>query len=156
MELVLEKALDGSLRPATEEDAEKLTRIKVGAGVKVKLTQTRNYAFLKKTMVLFGVAFDYFVEHGISAMSYRGLAVAPSKERFRKDLTILAGHYTATYDIRGAVRLEAKSLSFANCTEEEANAIYQSVITAALDNVYRGSLTERELQDWVDKLLRFA
>lgn len=156
MEIVLEKTFDGALRPSTEEDAEKLRTFKLGQGVKVKVTKARNYKFLQKLMVLYSVAFDYYCEHCISAMTYRGQAVEPSKERFRKDLTILAGHYTATYDIRGNVRLEAKSLSYANCSEEEAQAIYQSVITAALNNVYRGSISEKELQDWVDKLLRFA
>lgn len=156
MELIVEKCIDGSLRPSTEDDAEKLRTFKVGQGVRVKLTKARNYKFLQKTMVLFQCAFDYFCEHGINAMTYRGQTVTASKERFRKDLTILAGHYTATYDIRGNVRLEAKSLSYANCSEEEAQAIYQSVITAALANVYRGSMTESELQDWVDRLLRFA
>lgn len=156
MELIVEKCIDGSLRPATEEDAEKLTRFRVGVGVKVKMAQARNYAFLKKTMVLFQVAFDYYCEHGIGTMEYRGQKVEPSKERFRKDLTILAGHYTPTFDIRGNVRLEATSLSYANCTEEQAQAIYQSVITAALKNVYGGSMTEVALQEWIDKLLRFA
>lgn len=156
MELILEKCIDGSLRPATEEDAAKLRTFKLGQGVRVNVTRARNYKFLQKTMVLFQVAFDYYCEHGISEMTYKGMKVAPSKERFRKDLTILAGHYTATYDIRGNVRLEATSLSYGSCTEEEAQAIYQSVITAALKNVYMGSMSEGELQDWVDRLLRFA
>ena len=156
MEVIMEKRLDGSFVPATEEEAEKLKSIKAGQGVRVKVTRARNYKFLKKTMVLFGVAYDYFCEHGISKQTYKGQPVTPSKEVFRKDLTILAGHYTPTFDIRGRLRLDADSLSFASCSEEKANAIYQSVITAALANVYKGSMTEEELQEWVDKLLRFA
>lgn len=152
----MEKRRDGSFIPATEEEAEKLKMIKAGEGIRVKVTKVRNYRFLQKTMVLFGVAYDYFCEHGVGQLTYKGQEVTPSKERFRKDLTILAGHYKPTFDIRGNLRLEASSLSFANCSEEKANAIFQSVITAALANVYKGSMTERELQDWVDKLLRFA
>lgn len=156
MELIVEKVLDGSLRPATEHDAELLTQIKSGQGVRVKLVRIRNYAFLKKTFALFKVAYEHFCEYGVGQLEYKGRKVTPSFDRFRKDLIILAGHYEPVFDIRGNLRLEAHSLSYANCSEEKANEIYQSLITAALANVYMGRLNEVQLNDLVGKILHFA
>lgn len=155
-EIFLIKHMDGALRPASEEDAEALRRWKVGEPVKVEARKPRNYRLLQKTMVLFRLAYEHFCEFGVSEVTYKGRKVVPCKERFRKDLTILAGHYDPVFDIRGNVRLVAKSLSYARCTEEQAQEIYQSVVTAALANVYRGRLSEEQLKQAVDDILRFA
>lgn len=156
MEIFLRKSLDGSLRPATEDDAEALKRFKVGDPVKVEATFPRNYKFLQKTMVLIGLAYDHFCEFGISEAVYRGQSVVPSKETFRKNLIVLAGHYTPVFDIRGRIRLEPKSLSYGKCTEDEAQKIYSSLIDAALRNVYRGDLTPDDLDKRVMEILSFA
>lgn len=155
-EIYLIKHGDGSFRPATEQDVEAMRRFKVGTAVKCEVKEVRNWAFLKKTMVLFREAYEFFCEHNLSTQTYRGQPVVPDKDRFRKDLTILAGHYKPTFDIRGNVRLQASSLSYANCSQEKAERIYQDVITASLKNVYRSNLSEAELRDHVDKVLRFA
>lgn len=156
MEIVLIKTMDGSLRPATEEGIEQLQRLKVGAGIRCKVAQIRNYRFLQKTMVLFQVAFDHWVENNLQTLEYKGEKVLPSLERFRKDLIIVAGHYEACYDLAGKVRLTAKSLSYANCSEEEAGKIYSDVINAILARVYRGQMDEQRLQEQVDQIIRFS
>lgn len=156
MEIILVKTLDGSLRPATEEGIDQLRKLKVGAGVRCKVAQIRNYKFLQKTMVLFGVAFAHWEENSLGDLEYKGQKVQADKERFRKDLTILAGHYDPIYDITGKVKLQARSLSYASCSEEEAQAIYSSVINAALRHIYQGQMDERRLQEQVDQIIRFA
>lgn len=156
MDIFVRKTMDGALRPVSEEDAEALKRFKLGDPIKVKVTQPRNYKFLQKTMVLFGLAYEHFCEFGISEAEYQGRKVVPCKETFRKNLIVLAGHYDPVFDIRGKVRLVPHSLSFANCTEEKAQRIYNDVITAVLANVYRGNLTEEELNRRVAEVLAFA
>ncbi|APQ14705.1 hypothetical protein BJP27_24345 (plasmid) [Pseudomonas oryzihabitans] len=156
MEIILVKTLDGALRPATEEGIEQLQKLKVGAGVRCEVKQVRNYRFLQKTMVLFKVAYNHWVENNLQLLEYKGEKVLPCINRFRKDLIIVAGHYEATYDLNNKVRLTAKSLSYANCSEEEAQAIYSSVIDAILARVYRGQMDERRLQEQVDQIIRFT
>lgn len=156
MEIILVKTMDGSLRPATEEGIEQLQKLKVGAGVRCEVKQVRNYKFLQKTMVLFRVAYDHWCENNLAAMEYRGRQVVPCIDRFRKDLIIMAGHYEPTYDITGKVRLKAASLSYANCKEEQARAIYSDVINAILKHVYRNQLDEQRLQQQVDEIIRFS
>jgi hypothetical protein len=105
---------------------------------------------------LFKLAYDHFCEHGISVQEYKGQKVMPSYDRFRYDLVILAGHYTPVFNIRGELRLEAKSISYAKCSEDEAEKIYSSCIDAALKNVYKTATDEKTLRDMVDRLLSFA
>ena len=156
MKLYLKKMPGGTLVPDNEETAAWLQKKKVGAVLAGEFKEPRNYKFLQKTHCLFKVCFDYFTEIHEWNVQYRGMKVEPSIEMFRKQLTILAGHYTATFDIRGNVKLEAKSLSFANCTEEEAERIYQDVISAALKHVYKQTMSEAKLRSMVDDILAFA
>jgi hypothetical protein len=141
--------------PTTEQEVDKLKRIKIGSVVKVTLKRTRNYKFLQKTMVLFQTAYEHFCEHGVPEVHYKGERVLPSFDRFRKDLTILSGHYTATINIKGEVRLEAKSLSYGECTEEEAEQIFSDVLNAAIKSVYKYTKREEDLRDIVERLSQF-
>jgi len=146
----------GTLVPDNDETVEYLQKVKTGAVLSGEFKQPRNYKFLQKTMVLFNFCFEHFAERmGEVGLEYKGQRAHPSKDRFRKDLTILAGHYTVTYDIQGRVKAEAKSLSFANCSEEEAERIFSDVINAALRHVVTVGFTEQELRETVDGLLRF-
>ena len=154
--LYLRKIPGGMLVPDNDETAEWLQKVKTGDVLGGEFSRPRNYKFHRKMMALFKVCFDYFTDQHEWNVQYRGMKVEPSFDLFRKQLTILAGHYNATYDIRGNVRLEAKSLSFANCSEEEAEKIYQDVITAALKQVFKFSISEEQLRKIVDDILAFA
>ncbi len=48
------------LMPCHDNDRDKLKSIKLGKPVKVKLTQIRNYEFLRKYFALLNLAFDYW------------------------------------------------------------------------------------------------
>jgi hypothetical protein len=147
----------GILVPDNDETAAYLQKIKTGAVISGEFVQPRNYKFLQKTMCLFQHCFDVFSEQmEESHMEYKGQKAEPSLDRFRHDLTILAGHYDVTYDINGVVRLEAKSLSYGKCSEQEAERIYNDVINAALKQVFRMSMTEDELKKTIDQILGYA
>lgn len=142
--------------PDNDETVEYLQKIKAGAVLSGEFVQPRNYKFLQKIHVLFHTAYDYFSEHLETDIEYRGQKVRPSYDRFRKELVILAGHYEPVFNIRGELRVEAKSLSFAKCTEQEAEKIFSDCINAALKNVYRFSIDEEQLRTIVDEILAFA
>lgn len=156
MKLFLKKQPGGSLVPDDDDALEWLQGIKTGTVISANVSRPRNYRFHRLMMALYRTCFDYFSEHVCFEIEYKGIKAEPSFDRFRKDLTIMAGHYNATYDIKGNVRLEAKSINFASCPEEEAKQIYSDVINAALKHVYKGAMTEAELQKVVDDILRFA
>lgn len=157
MKCYLRKMPGGLLVADNDETAAYLQKLKTGAVVSAEVAQPRNYKFLQKTMCLFQYCFDVFAEQmEESHLEYKGMKAEPSLDRFRKDLTILAGHYNATYDITGAVKLEAKSLSYGKCTEEEAERIYNDVINAALKQVFKLTMNEDELKTIVDQILGYA
>lgn len=154
--LFFKKMPGGYLAPADDEAAEWLQKIKTGDAVAGDFVRPRNYKFHAKLICLYRLAYDYFADNLDGGLQYKGQKCTPSFDRFRRDLTILAGHYTATYGIMGDVRLEAKSISFANCSEEEAERIFSDVINASLKQVFKMSVSEDELRTMVDNILHFA
>lgn len=156
MKVYFRKVQGGVLVPDNEETAAWLQKKKPGTVLAGEFSQPRNYQFLKKMMALFGCCFDYFKDNQDWAVEYKGQKVEPSFDLFRKQLTILAGHYEATYSINGEIRLEAKSLSFANASEEEVERIYSDVINAAIKHVFKLTIDEALLRKMVDDILAFA
>lgn len=154
-ELLMVRLPTGGFAPATDEDAEAIRRIKVGTMVRCEVKQIRNYKFLQKWFTLAKYAFDIWADT-VPPKEYKGTAVQPSFDRFRKDLIILTGNYEATYNARGEVRLEAKSISFANMGEDEFEKLYSQTINVVLSKILSGSgMTEEQLRAHVDNVLRY-
>lgn len=155
-ELVMIRQPGGALVPATDEDAEALRKIKAGAAVRVDVKQIRNYKFLQKWFTLAKYAFDLWVER-VPPKEYKGQPVKPSFDRFRKDLIILAGHYDATFNAKGEIRLEAKSISFASMGEDEFEKLYSDTIDVVLQKILTGTkLTEDQLRNHVEAVLAYS
>lgn len=158
MEAHFVKIASGALIPATEDDAELLTKIKLGQVVKLKLTRPRNYQFHKKLMALMRIAFDYWTppEHGEGSALKEKITIERNFDRFRHDITILAGFYDATYRLNGDVRIEAKSISFGSMDEDEFEKLYSACIQVILKKVCT-QYTEAELRKQVeDMILEFV
>jgi hypothetical protein len=155
MELYLRKLPGGAMVADNDETTEALSKVKVGTVLRGEFKRPRNYKFLKKCHSLAGLAFEHFCEH-LQPIEYKGEAVAPDYDSFRKDMTILAGFYSAEYKINGAVRLRAMSWSFANTSEEQMNKIYSGLINVALGKIYKGSISEEQLNNLVAQIMEYA
>lgn len=155
-ELVMIRQPGGGLMPATDEDADALRKIKAGEAVRVDVKKIRNYKFLQKWFTLARYAFDIWSEN-VPPKEYKGQVVRPSFDRFRKDLIILTGSYEATYNARGEVRLEPKSISFSNMSEDEFEQLYSDTIDVILHKILGGSgMTESQLRQHVDNVLAYT
>lgn len=149
------KTPSGALVPTDDEGIEQLRKIKAGAGVRCEIARVRNYRFLAKYMCMISFLFDLWSET-MPPMEYKGQPVRPSKERFRKDLQILCGFFNATYNVRGEVRVESKSISFASMDEEEFEELFSQVINVALSRVLnQPGLDEATVRNAVDNILAF-
>jgi hypothetical protein len=127
------KTAGGNLFPATDEDADKLTRFKTGEHYEIEIKLSRNPAFLRKVMAFFKFCFEYW--DGESVLEY---TETPEQfDRFRKDLTILAGFYVQTTRLNGDTRLEAESLSFASMSEERFQQCYIALTNAAMRHIFK-------------------
>lgn len=153
-ELALAKTPTGALIPMDAPSAAFLQALKTGAGLRGEFKRMRNPKFHRKAFALFGLAFDTW---DAPELEYAGRPVAKNFNRFRKDLTILAGYYEAVTNLRGEVRLEAKSLSFGAMGEEEFEQVYRSVLAVIWDKVLRakGYTSPSEVDRVVEELLRF-
>ena len=74
---------------------------------------------------------------------FRGIPAVKNFVRFRKDVTIQAGYYDVVSNLRGEVRAEAKSISFAAMEQSEFEAFY----SACADVLLRMVLTHYERAD---------
>jgi hypothetical protein len=141
-----------SLAPADEEAVEALERLKANEIYKCVITKPRNYLFLKKYFALLNHAYDHFEADGIE---YRGQPVQKNRDVFRQEITIMAGFYEPVYKIDGSFKLIAKSISFANMTEDEFADLYSKTITVILNKVLT-SYTNDDLNKVVDEILGYS
>jgi hypothetical protein len=149
--MYLVKRPNGSFMPAYPLDAEKAKRFVTGEIVQAKVTKPRNPKFHRKFFALLNVGFDYWTPEA----EYKGRVVEKNMDRFREEVTILAGYYDVVASLGGSVRLKAKSIAFANMEEDEFERLYSAVINVILQKVLT-TWTREDLDDVVDQVLRFA
>jgi hypothetical protein len=116
----------------------------------------RNGRFFRKWWVLVSLAFDLWAET-VPDQEYHGVKVLPDFERFRKDITIMAGFCRPVWNARGELRLEAESLKWSEMTEERFDRLYSATINVILQKILpdRG-LTDEGLRSWADRVMEFA
>lgn len=149
------KTTSGHLAPLTDGDREEVAKLKTGHVIEVKITRKRNPMFHRKFFALLGVAFDYWQEAPVT-VEYHGQRVRPNFERFRKDITILAGYYDPTYNINGELRLEARSISFSSMEEPDFEKLYSSVLDVVLERILaKAGFDEKTLRAHVERVLQF-
>jgi hypothetical protein len=177
-EITLVKTTDSDLLP---QDAEAMTRIlfggyvdgmaeqdktawkrfwgrfkKIGAGelVKVSFKLERNSKFHRKFFALLNVGYEAW-DPGRKHKTYKGDPVAKDFDQFREDVTILAGFYEQTFDLDGNMKLKAKSISFASMDQDEFEKVYSAVADVLLEKVLVNYKGRDELNEVVDRVLRF-
>jgi len=141
----------GSLVPDDEETAEEINRIKIGRVIHVDFKEPRNYKFHKKYFALLAIGFDVWEP---PVIEYKGLPSQKNFDRFRKDVTCSAGYYDVVTNLKGEVRLEAKSISFAKMSEEEFEKLYSATVNVLLQKVLK-SYTKDDLERIVSQLISF-
>ena len=139
--------------PATEQDAELLTKIKTGEIVSLTYKRMRNYRFHKKWWALMAFAFDYWEPTG----SFNKWGVVPERNlyQFRKDVTVMAGFYNASYRLDGDVTLEAKSIAFGNMSEDEFEKLYSACVDVILKHICT-QLDGAKLDAVIDQTMAYA
>lgn len=156
--LLFQKSPTG-LIPACEEASDWLRKKKLGVPILVEPREIRNGAFHRKYFALLDLAFDYFAD-SVPQLQYKGQPVRADRERFRKDIIILAGFFRPVVNVRGETRLEHESISWAKMTEERFGQLYSATINVLLDKVFNGKLcakwTEAELRSVADQIEAFA
>lgn len=125
----------GVLVPSGDLESDQMHKFKTGEMYEVDIKKSRNPQFLAKVMIFFEYCQahwdgDKVLEHGTPQAQF---------DRFRKDMTILAGYYDATVRLNGDTRIEAKSLSYGSMSEDEFQECYQALIQVAMKHIFKGS-----------------
>ena len=156
MKIHLIKTMQGALIPASEEDADALKRFRVGATINAEISQMRNAQFFKKWFKLVRVAYDLWLE--LSEMPlYKGEKIQPNFEKFRQDLTIMAGYYDVVVNIRLETQAVAKSIAWGSMDEDNFQKLYNATINTVLIKVLHGGrITEQRLHEMCDAVMDFA
>lgn len=148
--LYLTKTNQGFI-PVDDLSVEIAEEIPYNTEYKAVLSRPRNYKFHQKFFVLLDVAFNLWDVEDIEFQSY---IVKKNKEYFRKQIIIKCGYFTVNIDLNKRVRLEAKSISFANMEEDDFAKLYDTAINVILSDVLT-NYTKEDLNEQVNRILRF-
>lgn len=142
MQIDMVKNAGGVFVPMFEHDFSRLTKFKNGEVYTAEIKLTRNPQFHRKMFAFFKFCFDNWCasKAGLEHMDEHS-----QFDRFRKDLTILAGFYEQTVRLNGEIRTEAKSLAYANMKADEFESCYKAMINAAIKHIFAGTRDENIL-----------
>ncbi len=129
----------------------RLSAMEPGECAVIEFVIPRNAKFHRKFFSMLHFAFDAW-EPKRMRKTYKGKEVAKNFERFRKDILILAGFYEQTFDLRGNMKLEAHSISFASMDDEEFERVYSAVADVILDHVLTGYSGREEFDRVVEQM----
>lgn len=132
MEVLLTKLPGGVLAPIDETQGELLKAFAENALLRCEIKQVRNPKFHRKFFALLTVGYEAWEPE---VREYKGFEVQKDFEHFREDVTIAAGHFVMTTNLHGAIRLRAKSISFARMKQDTFEKLYNAVANVLLQRV---------------------
>ncbi|HEY0842451.1 DUF1367 family protein [Methylotenera sp.] len=160
--ITLVKLPDGSLRGMSEADQvayknfkTRLSRLEEGELCSIEAKLPRNSRHHRKFFAMLNLGFDAW-EPQRKHKSYKGREVQKNFEIFRADVLIAAGFYEQTFGLDGRLRLEPKSISFARMEQPEFEEVYNRCLDVLLADVLSTYAGREEVNNVVEKMLRFA
>ena len=153
-ELQLIKRPGGVLHPANQADADRLEKVRNGALLYGDFKQPRNPAFHRRFFAMLNFAFELWEP---AEVEHRGMKAEKNFDRFRRDAMILAGFRRVVTNIKGEVRVEAESISFASMDETQFQDVYRKCFDVTWRLVLskvRG-LTEEQAENLINEALSY-
>ncbi|MEO7559011.1 MAG: DUF1367 family protein [Nitrosospira sp.] len=132
----------------------RMMNLSPGEIAQAEMTIPRNGKFHRKFFALLSLGFDSW-EPDRKRKSYKGREVAKNFEQFREDITILAGYYVQTFDLKGRMTLKAQSISFANMDDIEFERLYSAVADVLLREVCKNYKNREEIDRVVNQIVGF-
>lgn len=159
MKLTLQKfeeegAEYGILLPADKESEKYVGKLIRNDVITADFKKPRNYEFHKKWFALVNFAYEHWTPSHFEDSKWKHVVPEKSFDRFRKDIIIMAGRYTAVYRVDGSVRIEAKSIAFGNMSEEEFAKLYDKTANVILERILT-NYTAEQLAETIVKLETF-
>ncbi len=127
------------------------TSIKNGEIVSAEIKRPRNYRFLKKYFALINYAYSIWTPE---EREYKGIPAEKNIDRFREDITIMAGHYEMVITVKNEIRYIAKSISFGSMDENKFEQLYSKTIDVLLKHVF-SNYTREDIDMVVENIIGF-
>lgn len=115
----------------------------------------RNGKFHRKFFAMLDVGFDAW-NPPRKRRTYKKREITKNREQFREEIIILAGFYEQTFNLKGEMRLRARSISFAKMEQPEFEQLYSAVVDVLLREVLHTYKGRAELDAVVERVLGFA
>lgn len=156
MKCIFEKASGDVLIPVDENGKKLVAAVALGEGFSVEIKKARNIKFHRLFFALLNFAFEMWDPP--ESREFRGQKIQKNFDRFREEVLILAGHYEPTYSLDGSLKLEAKSIAFANCDEHEFKTVYSAVLDVVWERIFRQAhfRSKDEVEGVVAQLLAYG
>lgn len=132
------KCAGGVLTPASDIEAERMSRIKTGliCEIDIKGGEKRNRGYHKKIFSFMNFCFQYWCANN-TEVEFQ--CEAAQFDYFRKRLAIQAGYYDYVVDLNGSTMIQARSISYDNMSQEEFEQFGSAIINAAIATVFQGA-----------------
>jgi len=146
----------GGFVPANDESKEYTEECRHGQLVSCQISKPRNPKFHRKYFALLDTVFNWWEPpyQESELLEHRYGKPEANRERFRKELLIMAGFAEPVINIRGEYKLEAKSISFANMDDDEFHKVYNRTIDAAL-KILPSTISRDDVDNAVNNILSF-
>ncbi len=138
-------------KPYSPETEAWYQKIKLGEVYECAGKRVRNPRFHRLYFALLNIAYDNWEPPKIEEYE-----VEKNFDRFRKDVTILAGFYERHFRVDGSFRVEPKSISFASMDETEFSDLYSKTIDVLIKHVYDSDMDKDKLNNIVNEYLNFV
>ena len=156
-EVLVRRTLENHLVPSLPEGIEAISKMKVGDEILVTVKTARKGWYHRRLFALLNFMYENF--DGPTA-EYMGKTVRQTRESHREVQLILAGHRTMDVIHDGAVRWVAKSISYASCSQEEIEPVYNNMLERVAEMLgfmqSSGETPQEFVEKYVDEYLRFA
>ena len=144
---------DGIIKIDHEEDAAALRKLMpYGTPVEVIIRIGDDNQLRRRWFALLRFAFDFYEPAALP----NGIVPLPNFNRFRKELTIMAGYYTQKYTPEGSVFVDAQSTAVGEMSAEDFADLYRKTNQLLIDRVLAAKGFDQATVDRaVDALLRY-
>ena len=140
------------LVPSDAAAAEWLQKVGVGKAVRATVRQPRNGKFHNKFFAMLDVA---YANHDWPEVETQWGRARTSEKMFRKYVIVRAGHYEPDMTPSGKIRVEPKSIAWAEMDEAEFAQLYSDVLDVILTE-FLTNWTSGDMDHAVKQMMAFA
>lgn len=158
---VLRRVMFGCMDGMAEQDKKGWRRFwnsvmksEVGEMFRFTTKFQRNGRFHRKMFVLLNLGYEVWAPPR-KHRTYKGFELQKNFDQFREDIVIAAGFFERTFDMKGRMKLRAKSLSYAKMDDDEFGQVYNKVLDTLLESVMAQYGGRDDVNAVVDRLMEF-